>query len=124
MVLYIASSEHTWDTGLCRHALQATLRDDVAVFHRQVAFKYLGVGLVSDGDETPMHRQLAGAVVLGVFQSDTSHTRSIAKYLLQHAVQLQHDFSSLDLVHQFVDHDGFCFEFVTAMYQMHLAGNI
>ena len=73
MVLYIARSEHTWDTGLCRHALQATLRDDVAVFHGQLAFKYLRVGLVSDGDEAPVHSQLAGAVVLGVFQSDTGH---------------------------------------------------
>ena len=124
MVLHVAGRKHARHAGHGGHALQATLGNDVAVLHVQLAFENIGVGLVANGNEAALQGQVAGAVVGGAFEAHAGHTAGVAQHFVQHAVRLQHDLAAADFVHQLVDHDGLGFELVAAMHQMHLAGDV
>ena len=71
-----------------------------------------------------MHSQVAGAAVLRAFQAHTGHARGVPQHFIEHAVGFEDDLAGLHLVHQLVDHDGFGFEFVAAVDQVHLGGDV
>ena len=124
MVLNVASRKDTGHRSLGGKALEAALGHDVAVFKCQLALEDVGVRGVANGDEAAFEFHIFEAAVFGAFQAHTGHTRGIAQHLFQGLEGFEHDFACGHLVHQLVDQNGFGFEFVTAVNQIHLAGDV
>ena len=79
---------------------------------------------MTDGDKAACEREILRRVILGAFQPHAGHARSVSEHLFQGVVQLQFDLAGGDFLMQLVDQDGLGLEFVTAVHQRHLAGNV
>ena len=129
MVLHITRCEHARHAGHRGHAVQASLGDDVAVFHLQLALEDVGVGLVADGDETPLEGDFFGGAGFcrrcgGASQAHASDATGIAQHLVQRIPQVQLDLACGHLGHDFVDEDGLGAELVATVDQVHFLGDV
>jgi len=89
-----------------------------------LALEDVGVGRVANGDEAAFEFNVLQASIYGAFQTHTGHAGGITQHFVQRLEGLEHDLACSDFFHQFVDQDGLGLEFVAAVDQIHLAGNV
>src|SRR5699024_4667056 len=117
----VAGGEYAGDAGGGGLAVQAAFDAVVAVVHVELAGEDVGVGLVADGDEHAVQVDVPGAAVQGGFEPHAGDAGVVAFHFIEHVVP--HD---LDVVlgQQFVLHDLFGAQFVAAVHQHHLFGDV
>ena len=124
VVLHVAGGEHAGHTGHCRHAGEAALGDEVAVFHLQLALEDVGVRLVADRDEAPGQLQLDLLAAGGALQAHAGHAGVVAEHFVEGLPQVQLHLALRDLRMQLVDQDRLGAKLVAAVDQVHLAGDV
>jgi hypothetical protein len=98
--------------------------DDVAVLHLELALEDVGVGLVADGDEAALQRQILGGAPLCAAQAHAGDPAVVAQHFVQRVPQVQFDLAGRDLGVDLVHHDGLGAELVAAVHQVHFGGDV
>ena len=124
VILHVAGGEDAGDAGLRRIAVAATLRDEVAVLHFELADEEVGVRLVADGDEHAVDGDVGGAAVGRALQARASDALGIAQDFVEHAVPGQCDLPRGSLLEEFVLHDLLAAQLVAAVDQGDVAGDV
>src|SRR5690606_4470766 len=123
-VLNIAGGKHARHGSHGCHALKPTTGNDVAVFHVELPGKYVGIGLVPNGNEDPGNIQLFGFVRLVVAQTNAGNAGVIAQHFVKLVKQLKLDVAVFDMVHQLVGKNGLGAELVATVHQGNREANV
>jgi hypothetical protein len=79
---------------------------------------------VANGDEAAFEFDVFQAAVHGAFQAHAGHAGVVTQHLFQGLEGLEHDLARSHFVHQLVHQDGLGLEFVAAVDQIDLAGDV
>ncbi len=124
VILHIACGKHARHAGHGGKALQAALGHDIAIVQGQVALENFSVGRVANGNKAAFEFQILQGAVFGGLQAHARDASVVSQHFFQCLECLQDNFSSCHFVHQFVDQDRLSLEFVTAVNEVDLAGNV
>ena len=117
MVFDVACRPYAFDIGRADVVARTAFGFQVAGFiHIELAFENVGVGFMADGDENAFDGNIFGGAVVA-FQASAGDAAFVAQDFFQIAVELEDDFAFFNALHEFVHHDFFGAEAVTAVDQ-------
>ena len=93
MIGDIACGENPRNVSAGSFTVGARLNGDIAAIHRQLAFKYTGIGLVADCDKYTHQRQFFGAVVRSRAEAYASYTGVVTQYFIKGLIPVCFDFA-------------------------------
>jgi len=86
MVAHVACGEYARHAGGCGIAIGSAPDLDVAVLHFELPFENRSIGLVADGDEHSLQRDITRRVILDIPDAHTGHATVITEHFLQYVV--------------------------------------
>ena len=124
VILHVPGGEYARDAGGGGIAVEAGLGGDIAVFHGEFASEDVGVGLVADGDEHALQIFLNGRAGFDVFDAHAGNAAVVAQHFIQRVIPQDGGLAGGDALFEFIDHDRLSAEFVAAMHDSDMAGDV
>ncbi len=79
---------------------------------------------MANGNKAALQHQVLRVARGDIFQANAGHAAGVAQHLIERVEGLEFNLARRHFLHHLVDQNRLGFEFIAAMHQVHLAGNV